>query len=1086
MKTCTRLLATALMLGSANLLYAQQYMPTMEEFGKNRIQHQRFEWKVLTTTNFEVYFYGDAQTTATLAAQFAESEFDRVTEILGYTPYSRTKIFLYNSLSELNQSNIGITLNGNARDVREESLSKSRIQLAFPGNQVEFRRQLVREIAAVFVYDMLYGGSLKDALQSSLLLTLPDWFMSGITAYIAEGWSTTLDNYVRDAAASKRLRKPSSLSGPEAQVVGQSIWNYIAERYGRDNISNILNLTRIIRNEQTSIASTLGLPYTRFLNDWREFYGSMASTVAENYQPLPETSKLRAFPLFRETNVNRVKISPDQKYVAYALSEKGKFSVSVVDVATGRRTELLTRGHRLLSEHHFQNPLVAWVRGNAPAVVFEDRGQLLLYVYSPMGEKGAGRVRVRKSLKAFSQVNDFDISDDGSTLALSADRKGQNDLFLFNINRGSVQQLTNDLYDDLTPSFVGRSNSQVVFASNRTQDTLSRDRGTYKTLRDRFNVFLHEGSPRAVAVTRLIDSTALAAAGLSGLGRLSQPIAGDAGTVYFLSDALGIRNVFRYDTTSRAVQPVTNFRNDLLTYDLNPTTGALAYVANEGTEQRIGFIPRFDLSRSVGTVFTPRANVLEGRGLTASKPQPAEKPEAKTATPAEPVGAPRTGGLVLRPGEVNTDDYKFDVESFKITERRPDRPAKTTGMTTKTLRGRDNIRIKGPVPYRDAFVVNSNEGTFLVDPIRNFGYRHVLTMNDLLENNLVRAGIFITPNFRNSDIFGEYHYLPGRLDYSVRFDRRTIFLEKDFDIQKYRFNQIMGTVAYPFNEVMRVSLSPFYTITRMIQSGPTSLPGGDLTSDYAGGKAEFVFDNTVTNGMNMLEGTRIKVKYQYYQGLRSAAESFDRLNVDIRNYVKVHRDLILATRISYGRSGGRSPKYDLLGGMDNWLFNTQEQRSGVEGNPLNTNLIPDNRDLFFTNFVTPMRGFNYNKLAGTSHLVFNAELRLPLVRYLYRGPITSNFLRNFQVVGFTDVGTAWKGNQGPFSRQNSLNTEVVGGNGNAFSATVTNFKNPYLVGYGAGVRTLFLGYFTKFDVAWGLEDRTVRPPVFYLTLGYDF
>lgn len=1085
MKTSTRLLVSALLLGFGLPASAQQYMPTLEEFGKNRIQYQRFDWKVMTSTNFEVYFYGDAQTAATLAAQYAESEFDRVTDILGYTPYSRTKIFLYNSQSELNQSNIGITL-GSERDAREESLSKSRIQVAFSGSQVEFRRQLVREIAAVFVYDMLYGGSLKDALQSSLLLTLPDWFMSGITAYIAEGWSTDLDNAIRDAVYTKRLRKPSSLSGPEAQLIGQSIWNYIAERYGRDNISNILNLTRIIRNEQTSIASTLGLPYTRFLNDWREFYSGMAATVSNQYQALPTTSYLRNFPLFKDINVNRVRVSPDQKYVAYALSEKGKFSVVVVETATGKRTELLSRGNRLLSERHFQNPLVAWVRGNAPAVVFEDKGRLWLYVFNNMGEKGSGRVRVRREFKNFNQINDFDISEDGSTLALSADRKGQNDLFLFNVNRSSVQQLTNDLYDDLTPSFVGRSNSQVVFVSNRLQDTLNRERGNYKTIRDRFNLFLHEGSPRAQAVNRLIDSTAVANSGLPSLGRLSHPIASDAGTVYFLSDAQGVRNVYRYDTTSRLVRPVTTFRSDLLTYDLNPTNGALGFVANEGGQQHVGYIGRMDLSRDASGTFTPRVAQGEGRNFVPNKTATpdAVASEPKTTAPTEPT-VPKIGGLVLRPGEVNTDDYKFDVEPFKLTERRPERTSKNTGLTTKTLR-RDNIRLKGPVPYRDAFVVNSNEGFFLVDPIRNFGYKHVLTMNDLLENNLIKAGIFITPNFRNSDIFAEYHYLPQRLDYSLRLDRRSIFLDRDgFDIQKYRFNQVMATVAYPFNEAMRVSLSPFYALTRLVPSG-LSPTVGQRTSDFGGAKAEFVFDNTVSTGMNMLEGTRLKVKYQHYQGLRSAAESFNRLNVDIRNYLKIHRDLILATRLSYGRSGGRSPKFDLLGGMDNWLFNTQERRSGVEGNPLNTNFIDDNRDLFFTNFVTPMRGFNYNKLSGNSHLLLNAELRLPLVRYLYRGPITSNFLRNFQLVAFTDVGTAWRGDQGPFSRQNSLNTEFLGGNGSPFSATVTNFKNPYLIGYGAGVRTLFLGYFTKFDVAWGMEDRTVRPPAFYLTLGADF
>ena len=58
--------------------------------------------------------------------------------------------------------------------------------------------------------------------------------------------------------------------------------------------------------------------------------------------------------------------------------------------------------------------------------------------------------------------------------------------------------------------------------------------------------------------------------------------------------------------------------------------------------------------------------------------------------------------------------------------------------------------------------------------------------------------------------------------------------------------------------------------------------------------------------------------------------------------------------------------------------------------------------------------------------------------------------------------------------------------GNSFSATVTNFRNPFLVGYGVGARTTLLGFYGKVDVAWGQEDYVTKGPKFYFTLGYDF
>src|SRR5690606_767090 len=206
-----------------------------------------------------------------------------ITDILGYTPYNRIKIFLYNSPEELEQSNIGIATFDELSE-KDIDLSQSRLEVAFTGDQISFRKELVNQIARLFVYDMLYGGNLKDALQSSILLTLPDWFMSGIARYVADGWSPELNNYVQDVIQNRNIRRPSLLEGEDAALIGQSIWNYIAEVYGKDNISNLLNLTRIIRTEQTRIPSTLGAPScSRFLTGWRDYYADIVNTAKSSY-----------------------------------------------------------------------------------------------------------------------------------------------------------------------------------------------------------------------------------------------------------------------------------------------------------------------------------------------------------------------------------------------------------------------------------------------------------------------------------------------------------------------------------------------------------------------------------------------------------------------------------------------------------------------------------------------------------------------------------------------------------------------------------------------------------------------------------
>lgn len=1091
------ILLIGLWLGILSAATAQNY-PSLERFGKNRIQYRSFDWKIIRTSNFEIYYYQDGSQIANLTAQYAESEFDRVTELLGYTPYNRVKIFLFNSPQELAQSNIGLNTQGGLNR-RELDLSKSRVELAFTGDQISFRRQIIHDMSMLFVYDMLYGGSLKDALQSSLLLTLPDWFMPGIASYIADGNSLELDDYMRDASTTRSLKKPSLLSGKEAERVGHSIWNYIVQKYGRDNVSNILNLTRIIRNEQSSISSTLGVPYNRFLREWRDYYAGMASTVSQSYRASTDDFQIKLNSSDDELVLNSLKLSPDKQYFAYATFFDGKFSIDVVNTTTHKKTKVLTGGYRLDGQAaKTSTPLVAWQKGNNLIVITDEFGKTNLYQFSDF-EKHPKR-QFKRQINGLTQVISVDASEDGGSLILSADRRGQNDLFVYSINRGSYQQLTNDLYDDLYPQFIGRTARQVVFSSNRQLDTLGVDKGSYKTVRDRLSLFVHEGSARDLSLVRLTDS----------LSHATQPIPASETVVYFLNDVSGIRNLYRLDTESGSIGQITAFPESIRLYDLNPANGGFVYSSLKNGEEYIGFKAQLNLTQTVQAPPTQRSINAGGAKAKvtvtrsgAARPDSAGKPTPgttnmqadSTAAKQKQAGALQPDPakkLALEPGEVDTDNYQFDPEVLKAAEYRQRRSTgvgSTPSLTTTLPRNRrrETITIRGPFDYKGLFGINDANSNWRVDPIRGFGYSQDVTLTDLLENHVLRAGLFITTTLRNSNLFAEYSNQTHLIDFGARVDRQTMFVDNSGLSQKYRYNRVALSASYPISVTSRFTLSPFYAITRLIDVSSFGEP--DHASDYAGLRGEFVFDNTKINGMNMAIGTKMKLKYEEYAGLRSSSESFRRLSLDLRHYQKIHRDLVVALRFSFSQSGGPAPKQSTLGGMDNWIgSNTKEP---IASNPLLVpNTIPaeipyDYRNMFFVDFAAPLRGFRQGKLTGTSHMLLNAELRLPLIRYLYRGNITSNFLRNLQLVAFTDIGTAWSG-KGPFSQQNSLNTEVVGGGSIPFRAIVTNFKNPFLIGYGAGARTMLFGYFVKFDYGWGLENKVVSKPIAYLTLGYDF
>src|SRR5688572_20075798 len=259
-----------------------------ETFGKNRIQYRQFNWQYLSGDNFDVYYYDARKIVAQNALEFLEAEFDRITDLIGYPPYFKTKVFLYNSLPDLRQSNVGLnrtvfTVNG------ETEFIKPYVEVANLGTAQEFKEELLYKISELMVNEMMFGGSLKDIFQSSILMNLPEWFVDGASLYVAKGWSAEMDDYIRQLMRTRKAKKITRLMGNEAALAGQSVWNFIAEKYGKSSVGNILNYTRITRNEERSVLITLGVTFKQLMNEWHKYYSEMDTRVADSYILPPDS-----------------------------------------------------------------------------------------------------------------------------------------------------------------------------------------------------------------------------------------------------------------------------------------------------------------------------------------------------------------------------------------------------------------------------------------------------------------------------------------------------------------------------------------------------------------------------------------------------------------------------------------------------------------------------------------------------------------------------------------------------------------------------------------------------------------------------
>ena len=348
---------------------------TQEVFGPSRIQYHRFDWQIYGTANFNVYYYAGGQEVARNAAEFAEKELRRVSSLIGYYPYAKTTLLLYNSVADLRQSNIGLD-DAHYQTGGETALSKNRIELAFDGRQPQFRRDLSYRLTRLLLQDMLYGGSLKDQIRSTYLLQLPPWFVDGAAAYVSEGWSTEMDDYIRSMVRHTSQRKLEVILARNPRLAGQSMWNYVAEHYGYTSLQNVLNLTRITRDEGVGFASSLNVPPRQFMRDWYTYYYQQSdrppvpfAEVNDEHRLRPKNSRSRLYtePVF----------APDGRTLAYVVNDRGTYRVRVRDVASGKERQLLRGGYKTPDQQvDVRMPLLAWRSATQLAVAEIRRGRV--------------------------------------------------------------------------------------------------------------------------------------------------------------------------------------------------------------------------------------------------------------------------------------------------------------------------------------------------------------------------------------------------------------------------------------------------------------------------------------------------------------------------------------------------------------------------------------------------------------------------------------------------------------------------------------------------------------------------------------
>jgi len=1107
----TFLAITAVMLLLPFVCRSQFYNGSQMSFGRSRVQYKDFFWTYYRFDRFDTYFYLNGKELAVYTAKYAKSYLPEIEKRLETHLDDKISFVIYNSLTDLKQTNIGSITNQQYNTGGITHIVGTKVFLYFDGNHANFEKQIRAGIIRILLESSIYGGTLGSQIKNSTIVNMPDWYINGLVSYLSEDWSTDMDNHVRDAILSGSYKRFNQLTGSDAVYAGHSIWKFIAERYSPTMIPNVIYMTKVSKNTESGFSYALGIGFKELIKDWKAFYESKYAAYKTN-DKLPGVK-----PLLKRKDLSKVysrlRVSPDARYAAYTTNELGETKIWLYNLGNGKKRKIFKSGFALDEKVDYSYPLLAWhPTGLMLAIILEKKGQTQLYFYTLANHKFT-----RQTIFSFDKVLDFSYSSDGKMFVMSAVQHGQSDIFVYTIASNSYEQITKDIYDDLYPKFINNS-SEILFSSNRTNDTLAvSEKDVQPGLSPNHDLFLynyasHTGILRHITKTPLADET--------------QSMEYSPGYFSYLSDQNGITNRYlaRFDSAITYVDttthyrfftesfPVTDYSRNILDQDINPASGKISEVILANKQYKLYVSDKLlpENLTPLQPAKTPYLEILEK--------ETQKKAEEVIINEKKKISDKRKHFVSVHQKDLTPVPGKEKLKQDN------DQPNDTTRLQKQNLIGvnngisdrprQDAVQVPGKLlklrqpgngePPADTFILpvqrnynveytinqmvsqidfsflNATYQTFTgggspiylnpgTSALINFG------VTDLLEDYRITGGVRLNTNLVNNEYLISISNNRGRLDKELVLHRQSVEESTDYSDIRHYTHEAFYILTYPLNQVASIKSTFIYRNDQAVYLSTDyyNLRQPTVIQNWGGVKMEWVYDATRDMGLNLYYGTRYKIFGEYYQLVDKKQKNMVVLGIDYRRYTKIHRTLIWANRFAASTSLGNSKLIYYMGGVDNWLFPKFMQETPIDYS----------QGYVYQTLATDMRGFNQNIRNGNSFALISSELRFPVFRYFFNRPLKFTFLNNFQVVGFTDIGTAWTGLT-PYSNENFLYTKIIKNSPLLINVKVQ--KEPIVGSYGAGLRGTLFGYFIRADYAWGVEDGKPNKGIFYLSMSLDF
>lgn len=1100
--------------------YSGHTQTYLETFGQNRIQTRKYDWRFFDTEHLRVYHYDPAgRALARYVAEQAEKDILAIEKKLGGKFPRRFKVVLYNNYDEYRQTNIGKKYDSQLQDIPAGTvdLAGDRLIVYFDGEHQHLRRQLRAGMSRVIMERIIFGDSFREMLRNAVMLNLPAWVTAGFVAYLVDGWDTETETQWKNLLQANPRKGFYELAEMQPELAGNAFWKYIDYQYGENTVRNLLFTMQMKSSLNQGVKMMLGKDIRHVYDSVIHFYGEIFEKdnhIQENPDSVAEAVLEIPVPAAGEGYIRNVKVSPRGFDVAYVTWHNGEFQV-VIQQTKGEKEKsvIISGGMKDYNEAPDPDyPLLAWSNnGYKLAILYRKGRQTRLRIYHSL------QARLQDYIippNRFDRVLGMSFMEEDDFMVFSVIRKGQTDLYEFQLKGSKLTPITQDAWDDVSPWYVsGGSRKGVVFLSNRPAPDLKVQPGINELPGGHMNVFFYDSRTKSSRLLQLTDIKS---------GNVTQPIQYGSDHFAFLYDSNGITNQYvvmfgrdMQNKDSAYAVPVTNYSQSILTHQYNPMADQVAEVIQVGARYKVYMKPLSIPGPDHPGKDLKNTGLSENRerSLPAAMPDEDRSPEVK-----KPAIFRRQPTFDRTPVLKSGDAFRSEFEEADTppppaahsspvqVEASPEEPAaRVEEMAAEITVRIDSTYIKmKPLKYRTAFspdfftvridnsILFNRYQPIHADLNQNFGGMLTTSLNDVMENHRFTGGIRLPVNFSGLTYFLQYENFSRKVDWSLLYLRSQSNYKYDViytdsvgtpvyrnpeQIGKVTSQTIQGSASYPINRLtsIRMHLGLRQDVTDYkAQDFPGLLLLNRDQQYWIISRAEYVYDNTTNPALNIRYGLRYKLYTEYLYRMSKPGGGFYNIGFDVRYYKKVYKHIIGAFRAAYAHSAGNERVSYVMGGVDNWLFPAQTGMPASAGD-----------NFAFQALTTNLRGYEQNSRRGGTYGLINAELRAPILTTLLKKPVQSAFLKNLQAIAFIDAGTTWKG---LLPTEDNMRKTYIFGSSIPPAQPVYVIMEPgntgLAVGYGAGIRTMLFGYFMRLDAAWNIEGRT--RPLWHFSIGTDF